>query len=97
MSKKTNTAKRQKPKRPRRAAHPLISSVAREIGYMEAYYVLIGWKTIRGKLLKGSKPDPAAKCSACGKEATEAYEASMGMYCPKTESGIHLFDSPPKG
>lgn len=28
-------------------------------------------------------------CSECGRTASNAYEQSMGMYCEKTENGIH--------
>ena len=69
----------------------MVTMLARQIGYLESYYVLTMWKTIRARLMAES-PDPSAKCAACGMSASQAHEKSMGMLCPKTETLIHKFE-----
>lgn len=73
----------------------LVTTIARQIGYVESFYVLSMWNTIR-KSFKSGQPDPSLRCAACGISAAQAHETSMGLLCPKTDNlkMMHDFKKP---
>jgi hypothetical protein len=80
---------------PGSAGPVLVTTIARQIGYVESFYVLSMWNTIR-KSFKSGQPDPSLRCAACGISAAQAHETSMGLLCPKTDNlkMMHDFKKP---
>lgn len=105
MSKKTNTAKQQKTKRPRRAAHHRPKKDRKnQVAFERLGLGDLVTESVLPMLITSVAPKigfmeaysvlrPAwLTCQACGIRAESFHSDPTAFFCPKTENGIHQFD-----